>query len=197
MCLFPLMKVGFLFAKRSGDSSDADGRALLLNARRGVVLHHFNFHEPLKDIQFSPNGSCVMLRVFVSASTDRHFSKVHWRDHIQVWRMPNHLLREFGPFTLHRTYTRHHDDVLSIQWFPDSTYVFAVGSFRYRMIILIATQMLHHHVEGHDGSFLYLGPSRRIPTENVCRTPRCCFECLFFCRWQHSEFRTFSFQPYS
>jgi len=89
-----------------------------------------------------------MLRVFFSASTDRHFSKVHWRDHIQVWRTPNHLLREFAPFT--RTYTRHHDDVLSIQWSPDSTYVFAVGSFRYRMMKLIATQMLHHHVEGHD-----------------------------------------------
>ena len=53
-----------LFAKRSDDSSGADGRALLVNARRGVVLHHFNFHKPVKDIQFSPNGSCVMLRIF-------------------------------------------------------------------------------------------------------------------------------------
>ena len=40
--------------------------------------------------------------------------------HVQVWRTPNHLVREFAPFVLHRTYTGHHDDVLSIQWSPDS-----------------------------------------------------------------------------
>jgi hypothetical protein len=114
--------------------------------------------------------------------------------HIQIWRTPNHLLREFAPFTLHRTYTGHHDDVLSIQWSPDSTYVFFGGSFRYRMMRLVDTQMLHHHIEGHDGSSLYPGPNRRVPTENFCRTPRRCFECLFLSRWQHSEFHTFSFQ---
>ena len=43
--------------------------------------------------------------------------------HIQVWKTPNHLVREFAPFILHRTYTGHHDDVLSIQWSPDSKYV--------------------------------------------------------------------------
>ncbi|KAF5310900.1 hypothetical protein D9619_008181 [Psilocybe cf. subviscida] len=73
-------------------SVDEDGRALLVNARRGVVLHHINFKKPVKDIQFSPDG-----------------------------QTPNHLLREFAPFTLHRTYTGHHDDVLSIQWAPDSS----------------------------------------------------------------------------
>lgn len=39
---------------------------------------------------------------------------------IEVWQTPNHLVREFAPFTLHRRYTGHHDDVLSIQWSPDS-----------------------------------------------------------------------------
>ena len=38
---------------------DLDGRALLVNAKRGVVLHHFNFQKPVKDIQFSPNGLYV------------------------------------------------------------------------------------------------------------------------------------------
>jgi periodic tryptophan protein 2 len=33
-----------------------DGRALLVNFRRGVVLHHFNFKKPVKDIKFSPDG---------------------------------------------------------------------------------------------------------------------------------------------
>ena len=71
MCLFKflLMKVEsffYLFAKRSDsqDSSDADGRALVVNARRGVVLRHFNFRKPVKDIQFSPNRLCVMLHLF-------------------------------------------------------------------------------------------------------------------------------------
>ena len=38
-----------------------DGRALLANARKGVVLHHFNFHKPVKDIQFSPDGQYASL----------------------------------------------------------------------------------------------------------------------------------------
>jgi hypothetical protein len=36
-----------------------DGRSLLVNFRRGVVLHHFNFHKPVKDIKFSPDGKYV------------------------------------------------------------------------------------------------------------------------------------------
>ncbi|KDQ06907.1 hypothetical protein BOTBODRAFT_181182 [Botryobasidium botryosum FD-172 SS1] len=88
-------------------SVDEDGRALLVNYRRGVVLHHFNFHKAVKAIKFSPNGK------FIAVSHDTH---------IQVWRTPNHLLREFAPFVLHRTYTGHHDEVLSIQWSPDSKF---------------------------------------------------------------------------
>ncbi|PCH35317.1 WD40 repeat-like protein [Wolfiporia cocos MD-104 SS10] len=86
-------------------SVDEDGRALLVNFRRGIVLHHFNFHNPVKDIKFSPDGKYI-------AAT--HGS------HIQVWRTPNHLIREFAPFVLHRTYTGHHDEATSIEWSPDS-----------------------------------------------------------------------------
>ena len=121
MCIFLLTKVESLlclFAKRPDDSSDVDGRALLVNTRRGVILHHFNFHKPVNDIQFSPNRSCVMLRIFFLLRLidifHRYIAMTHG-SHIQVWRTPNHLLREFAPFTLHRTYTGHHDDVLSIQ----------------------------------------------------------------------------------
>jgi WD40 repeat protein len=52
--------------------------------------------------------------------------------HIQVWRTPNHLVRDFAPFHLHRTYTSHHDEVISIEWSPDSTFVLlsvSVGSY--------------------------------------------------------------------
>ncbi|KAG1736147.1 WD40-repeat-containing domain protein [Suillus paluster] len=87
-------------------SIDEDGRALLVNFKRGVVLHHFNFQKPVKDIQFSHDGK---------------FIAVTHESHVQVWRTPNHLVREFAPFVLHRTYTGHHDEVSSIRWSPDST----------------------------------------------------------------------------
>ncbi|KAL9710292.1 U3 snoRNP protein [Leucoagaricus gongylophorus] len=87
-------------------SVDEDGRALLVNAKRGVVLHHFNFHKPVKDIKFSPDGKYIA---------------VTHGPHIQVWCTPNHLVREFAPFNLHRTYTGHHHDVLSITWSRDSS----------------------------------------------------------------------------
>ncbi|KAL4079545.1 WD40-repeat-containing domain protein [Scleroderma citrinum] len=86
-------------------SVDEDGRALLVHFRRGVVLHHFNFQKPINDIHFSPNGK------YIAVTHDSH---------LQVWRTPNHLVREFAPFVLHRTYTGHHDEVLSIRWSPDS-----------------------------------------------------------------------------
>ncbi|KAJ7108564.1 WD40-repeat-containing domain protein [Mycena epipterygia] len=87
-------------------SVDEDGRALLVNFRRGIILHHFNFNKPVKDIKFSPDGKYIAVT---------HGTRV------QVWRTPNHLAREFAPFNLHRTYTGHHDEVLSIQWSHDST----------------------------------------------------------------------------
>ncbi|KAG6868134.1 hypothetical protein C0993_007257 [Termitomyces sp. T159_Od127] len=51
--------------------------------------------------------------------SSRYIAVTH-DSHVQVWKTPNHLVREFAPFTLHRTYTGHHDEVLSIQWSPDS-----------------------------------------------------------------------------
>lgn len=38
--------------------SIADGRALLVNVRRGIVLHHHNFKKAVNAIQFSPDGKC-------------------------------------------------------------------------------------------------------------------------------------------
>lgn len=68
-------------------------------------MHHFNFKRPVKAITFSPDGK------YIAVSHDSH---------VQVWLTPNHLIREFAPFELHRTYTGHHDEVVSIEWSPDS-----------------------------------------------------------------------------
>ncbi|CAE6433282.1 unnamed protein product [Rhizoctonia solani] len=88
-------------------SVDEDGRALLVNFRMGVVLHHISFKKPVQAIKFSP---------------DSKYIAVSHESHVQVWKTPNHLLREFAPFVLHRTYTGHHDEVISIEWSKDSNF---------------------------------------------------------------------------
>ncbi len=34
----------------------SEGRALLVSLHRQVVLHHFNFRQPVYDIKYSPDG---------------------------------------------------------------------------------------------------------------------------------------------
>ena len=85
----------------------ADGRALVSNYRRRVVLHRFNFKKPVRDVQFSPN--------------DRYLAVTHG-NHVQVWNAPG-LRREFSPFHLHRTYTGHHDETTCIDWSPSGRFV--------------------------------------------------------------------------
>lgn len=131
-----------------------DGRALLVNFRRGVVLHHFNFKKPVKAVEFSPNGS---------------FIAVTHESHVQVWKTPNHLVREFAPFILHRTYTGHHDEVLSIEWSPDSWYV-EVEFLMPDPLIIKRPQVFHHHVKGHDRTVIYIGPTGWLPTQDICGT---------------------------
>ncbi|PKI85088.1 U3 snoRNP protein [Malassezia vespertilionis] len=81
--------------------ADEDGHALLVNTNRRALLAHMNFKLPVRDVQFSPDG---------------RFLAVTHGTHVQVWRTPSVLVREFAPFVLHRTYTGHSDDVLSISW---------------------------------------------------------------------------------
>lgn len=89
-------------------SVDTDGRALLASFQTGVVLAHINFKKPVRALRFSPCG--------------RYLAVTHG-SHVQVWRTPSVLVREFAPFVLHRTYTGHHADVTGIEWSPDSKYV--------------------------------------------------------------------------
>ncbi|WVR09619.1 hypothetical protein IAU60_006691 [Kwoniella sp. DSM 27419] len=88
-------------------SIDEDGRALLVHFNRGTVLHHISFKGRVNHVSFSPNGKYI-------AITHGH--------KIQVWNTPSHLVREFAPFVLHREYTGHHDDVISVCWSKTSRY---------------------------------------------------------------------------
>ncbi|OLL21793.1 Periodic tryptophan protein 2 [Neolecta irregularis DAH-3] len=92
-------------------SVDENGRALLVNYVRRVVLHHFNFKEKVQDIQFAPDA--------------RHFAVALGR-HVQVWKTPSFSEdREFAPFVKHRQYTGCHADVTSITWSTDSRFFIA------------------------------------------------------------------------
>lgn len=87
-------------------SIDEDGRAILCNFVRRIILHRFNFKKKVLDVKFSPDGQYIA---------------VTHGNQVQVWKTPTYE-REFAPFELHRTYTGHYDDVISITWSPDSQY---------------------------------------------------------------------------
>ncbi|MBW0497217.1 hypothetical protein O181_036932 [Austropuccinia psidii MF-1] len=82
-------------------SVDDDGRALLVNFHRSTVLYHFNFKQKVEDIKFSPDGKYIL---------------VTHGNHAQIWLNPSILVKSFTPFHLHRTYTGHFDDLISVTW---------------------------------------------------------------------------------
>ena len=90
---------------------DTDGRSLLVNLKKAVVLYRFNFKKRVRVLTFSPDDA---------------FIAVSHGNVVQVWHTPG-LTREFSPFVHYRTYGGHNDDVLSIQWSPCSKF-FVTGS---------------------------------------------------------------------
>ncbi|KAF7914396.1 uncharacterized protein EAF01_000802 [Botrytis porri] len=94
-------------------SIDEDGRAILTNVPRRIVLHHFSFKSAVSAISFSPSG--------------RHFAVGVGRM-IEVWHTPStpdtnsEGELEFAPFVRHRVYTGHYDTVQSIEWSSDSRF---------------------------------------------------------------------------
>uniref|UniRef100_A0A7S2YDT2 Small-subunit processome Utp12 domain-containing protein n=1 Tax=Entomoneis paludosa TaxID=265537 RepID=A0A7S2YDT2_9STRA len=91
---------------------DVNGYGMLVNFRRGIVLHRFGFKRKVRDIKFSPDGR------YIAVSQGKN---------VQVWVTPNHMHKEFAPMVLHRTYTGQADDVTCLCWSSDSS-VFAAGS---------------------------------------------------------------------
>ncbi|QSZ32613.1 hypothetical protein DSL72_002192 [Monilinia vaccinii-corymbosi] len=94
-------------------SIDEDGRAILTNVPRRIVLHYFSFRSSVSAISFSPSG--------------RHFAAGVGRM-IEVWHTPStpdtnsEGELEFAPFVRHRVYSGHYDTVQSIQWSSDSRF---------------------------------------------------------------------------
>lgn len=89
-------------------SVDSDGRAILVNFRLGTVLHHMNFKGPVTAIKFSPDGH------YIAVATGRH---------IQMWKtVEKEDLRTLSPFSLHRVYSGHFDEVIQVEWSHDSRF---------------------------------------------------------------------------
>lgn len=95
-------------------SVDQNGRAVLTNFRRKIVIHHFSFKGRVSALKFSPSG--------------RHFAVAIGR-RLQIWHTPsspgadNNGEIEFAPFVLHRELTSHFDDIQNIEWSGDSRFL--------------------------------------------------------------------------
>ncbi|KAK6453871.1 WD40-repeat-containing domain protein [Scheffersomyces xylosifermentans] len=89
-------------------SVDEDGRAILVNFVSRTVLHHFNFKDSVRDLQFSPDG---------------HYFAIACSRFIQVWKTPDYTEdRQFSPFVRHRVYAGHYAEVTSVTWSSDSRF---------------------------------------------------------------------------
>lgn len=93
---------------------DENGRAILTNFLRRVVIHHFTFKGRVSALKFSPSG--------------RHFAVGVGR-RLQLWHTPqtpgadNNGELEFAPFVLHRDLAGHFDAIQSIEWSSDSRFL--------------------------------------------------------------------------
>jgi periodic tryptophan protein 2 len=95
-------------------SVDENGRAILTNFVRKIVIHHFSFKGRVTALKFS--------------STGRHFAVGVGR-RLQIWHTPstpgtdNNGEIEFAPFVLHRDLAAHFDVIQNIEWSRDSRFL--------------------------------------------------------------------------
>ena len=87
---------------------DEDGHSLLINVYRRNIAARFNFKSQVHSAEFSPDSKFIAVG----------FSKI-----IQIWKVPSVTEKEFAPFTLFKTFSGHHDDIISIDWSLDSKYI--------------------------------------------------------------------------
>ena len=90
---------------------DDEGHLLMVNVHRRIAIHHLNLKQKVGDVRFSPDGKYVAFAIGRLT---------------QVWATPA-LERSFVPFALHDTFGGHGDDVVRLEWSPDSLFI-ASGS---------------------------------------------------------------------
>jgi periodic tryptophan protein 2 len=74
---------------------------MLVHFRKGTIVHRITFNLPVTFASFSPDGK------YIAVTQGNRF---------QVWKTPSLLEKQFAPFQLHRDYTGHHDEVVSVEW---------------------------------------------------------------------------------
>lgn len=95
-------------------SVDENGRAILTNFHRRIVIHHFSFKGRVSALKFSPSG-----RFFAVGAGRR----------LQFWHTPStpgtdtNGELEFAPFVLHRDLAGHFDAIEHLEWSSDSRFV--------------------------------------------------------------------------
>lgn len=93
---------------------DENGRAILTNFLRRIVIHHFSFKGRVSALKFSPSGR------FFAVSVERR---------LQFWHTPstpgtdNNGEIEFAPFVLHRDLAGHFDSIQHLEWSSDSRFL--------------------------------------------------------------------------
>lgn len=93
---------------------DEDGRAILTNFKRRIVIYHISFKGPADALKFSPSG--------------QHFAVGIGR-RLQLWQTPSVPGTdaggdlEYAPFVLHRELTGHFDAIQNIEWSSDSRFI--------------------------------------------------------------------------
>jgi periodic tryptophan protein 2 len=93
---------------------DEDGRAILTNYKRRIVIYHISFKGPADALKFSPSG--------------QHFAVGIGR-RLQLWQTPSVPGTdaggdlEYAPFVLHRELTGHFDTIQNIEWSSDSRFI--------------------------------------------------------------------------
>lgn len=94
-------------------SIDEDGRGILVNFKARTVLHHFNFKNKVRSIEFSPDGT--------------HFAIAAGR-FVEVWKTPDMSEdRQFAPFVRYRVYAGHYEDVTAVSWSGDSRFILSAS----------------------------------------------------------------------
>lgn len=186
-------------------SVDEDGHALLINFLKRIIITEFHFKKEVRDIKFSPDSQYVAVthgrQVQVSHRSVRNMrvstacylcnarevSISHnicpYSMHYQVWKAPP-LIVQFRPFALHRVYTGHHDDVLSIDWSPDSK--FFLTSSRDMTARMFSLHTIPGFtpltLAGHHSAVLNASFSNEVCTRNMCINCGCVYICIHMLR---------------
>ncbi|KAK8793424.1 hypothetical protein WA158_004783 [Blastocystis sp. Blastoise] len=86
---------------------DDEGRNIIVNLKKRIVLYRTNFGVPVNQIKFSPD--------------DEYMAVTHGRI-IQIWSTPSEQ-RHFAPMELVKEYAGHSDDITCIDWSKDGRYL--------------------------------------------------------------------------